>query len=179
MPFGFGRKQRNVRVAAGGSTWGAATDWTITNGGLTAQRTASLGGFVPLVKGSNSLTSSTLIVTINALSAGTGDVVSLGADIAYSSSPGRDGSGDNGIDWRKDGAITSNASLHTTTASWGVGDVLKMVKTGGNIDFYKNNTLLYSYAAIAASGLTGNVIPFLSCDNSTLFQGTLSTGTWM
>jgi hypothetical protein len=136
-----------IAAAVAGATWDPTTatpfaDWTPSNGNLTVERTAN-SSFHGYVRATTSLVNGSFSVTIDALSgAGFQAVVGIvtPSEVQY---PGNDAAG-YGIGYFDNGNIQFAAASVASVATYTVGDVIKIVKTGAVFDFYKNGVLVHT-----------------------------------
>jgi hypothetical protein len=163
-----------------GVTWNPAnssTDWSFSNGNLTANRNSTTAGFWAMLRASSAKASGTFIVTVDTISGGS-FAAYVGLDTGSETQfPGQDGS-NNSIGYRQDGAIIFGGAGVGTGAPFTAGDVIKIVKTATDVSFYKNNVLQYtqnnsSSGGYAATPIAGACYPACSNGNAT---GTQYTG---
>ena len=132
--------------ASSGSTWAAATDYTLTNGNLTAERTADATTDA-IIFSNNAKTNGTIIFTIDNMGSGGFRVVGVsdGTETLYM---GAEPTG-KGIGWFSDGNVFFESGVAATYATWTAADALKIVKAAGVFTFYKNNVLQGTFDAAA------------------------------
>jgi hypothetical protein len=114
----------NISTGVVSTTWAAATDWTLTNGNLTAERTATADFWAP-IKASSAKTNGTVIHTINAI--GSAGLNSVGLSTGtVSGSLGSDASG-NDIAYDAGGSVTFAGATVAggPYATWTTADVMR------------------------------------------------------
>jgi hypothetical protein len=182
-PQGIRLFTRPVVVAAPTSTtWAAATDWTLTNGNLTAERTGTADFWAP-IKASAAKTNGTVIHTINAI--GSAGLNSLGLSTGtVSGSLGSDVSG-NDIGYDASGTVTFAGTTVAggPYATWTTADVIKIVKAAGLVSFYKNNVLQVTVDTTSGTYgvgtiMAGNAYPAITTQHATGFKTTTDFSGW-
>lgn len=164
-----------------GTVWSPATDWTITNVGLTAERTANTG-FWAQIRASATKTNGTWIATINFLDGGSFPGA-VGLDDGTETQFLGHNTDGSSIGYWPAGNIVYVGSTIATGATYTVGDVIKVVKAGASVSFYKNNvlqaTIVTTDLAYSASNpMTGNRYPALSNGNATGMKVTADFSGW-
>lgn len=125
-----------VIAGAPSATWEATTDWTRTNGNLTAEHTGATGANQIIRTTSAQTNWATVLFTIVAQSeVGMRSIIGFdtGAETNY---PGADPAG-YGVGYKDNGDYYLAGAYLGTAASYTVGDVIKMVKAGAIITIYK------------------------------------------
>jgi hypothetical protein len=115
-----------------GTTWSPATDWTLTNTNLTAERTANTS-FWGLIFGSAAKQTGEFIVTVDDI--GTGPfpaAIGMGL-LDLANYPGFDAKG---ISYWSDGSITGVGAAGTY-ATYTTADLIKVARTPTTVSFYK------------------------------------------
>jgi hypothetical protein len=190
LSLGLGLGQNVAAQSGGGAaeTWASSsaspassTDWTLSNGNLTALRSTNTQPFAGVLFGNTAKTNGTFIVTVNAIGAGPpiGIGVALSAETQF---PGHDVNGDS-VGYLNDGSIRQGNGTLATGATWTTADVIKVVKAGVNVSFYKNNVLqatIDTSAPVNGFGtiLAGNAYPLAYTQNGTGTQFTADFSAW-
>lgn len=118
--------------------WDASTavpllDWSVTNAGLTAERTGNSAGD-GLIRTTVALTDGEAIITIDALMAAGFTVVGL-STLAETGLLGNLPNGES-VGYYSTGGILFNGASVASATAWGVGDKIRIVKAGALISFY-------------------------------------------
>ena len=128
------------------TTWAAATDWTLTNTNLTAERTATANFWSLLHSTFAKTTFGRVDVTVNAIASASypGRAVigvGTGGETQY---PGQDPSG-YGAGYAQTGEVFWANDTIATVASYTTGDVIGVERPNADtVKFYKNGTLVYT-----------------------------------
>jgi hypothetical protein len=179
-------------IASLAATWDSghsSTDYTLSNGNLTATR-STVGSGWALVRASPTKANGTILITINSLgTGGAGSYVGFGLG-DETANLGASPSG-HSIGYAQGGGIAfAGANVDATAGSYAAGDVIKMVKSGANVSFFKQTggtgSFVQQGATIDTSSpdyglgtvLAGAVYPAVSNHNSSGAQFTIDASGW-
>jgi hypothetical protein len=161
----------------------SSADWLRTNGNLTAERTSTSAGFWAMLRGSTAKTSGTLVVTVDVVGGGIGPYIGLDTGVE-TQDLGHDGTG-HSIGYEASGGIffAGGSAVGSPVASYTTGDVIKIVRSGANVSFYKNNVLQLTVDTSSVTygpvtGMSGAAYPAASNGNGTGTKLTLDASAW-
>lgn len=155
IAIGLGDKGTVAAAATTFSSGASTTDWTFSNGNLTANRSVN-NNFHAFARGSNVKAAGNFVATVDAQPGG-GMGVGFDDGTTSGTNPGATATS---IGYISDGTIWYNGSaVQTGLATYTVADAITATKSGGNVTFKKNGVAVGT--AVDVSGTLSSVRPLV------------------